>query len=101
MRRLDLPPTPGADELAGVPFKSLNTKEIYDVRTGDGWVLQISRYQPRPQAWDQPIFGAPMLLVPGWSQNRHAFTTGHFVKHLLAFGADVHILELRGHGRSS
>jgi len=40
------------------------------------------------------------LLVPGWSQNRHAFTCGDFVKQLLAYGADIHIIELRGHGLS-
>ena len=101
MRRLDLQPAPGVRELAEIPFKSLYTKEIYDAPTADGWVLQISRYKPLPQAWEQPIFGQPLLLVPGWSQNRHAFTCGDFVKHLLAYGADIHILELRGHGRSS
>ena len=101
MRRLDLQPAPGARDLAEIPFKSLYTKEIYDVPTSDGWVLQISRYQPLPQRWEQPIFGQPLLLVPGWSQNRHAFTCGDFVKQLLAYGADIHILELRGHGRSS
>lgn len=101
MRRLDLQPAPGIRELADIPFKSLYAKEIYDARTADGWTLQISRYRPLPQAWDQPIFGQPLLLVPGWSQNRHAFTCGDFVKQLLAYGADIHILELRGHGRSS
>ena len=101
MRRLNLQPAPSIEELAEIPFKSLYTKEIYDAPTADGWVLQISRYKPLPQAWDQPIFGQPLLLVPGWSQNRHAFTCGDFVKQLLAYGADIHILELRGHGRSS
>jgi pimeloyl-ACP methyl ester carboxylesterase len=101
MRRLDLQPAPDVRELAEIPFKSLYTKEIYDARTADGWVLQISRYKPLPQAWEQPIFGQPFMLVPGWSQNRHAFTCGDFVKQLLAYGADIHILELRGHGRSS
>jgi pimeloyl-ACP methyl ester carboxylesterase len=101
MRRLDLTPAPNASALAGIPFKSLYTKEIYDAPTADGWVLQISRYKPVPQSWEQPILGQPMLLVPGWSQNRHAFTAGDFVKQLLAYGADIHILELRGHGRSS
>ena len=101
MRRLDLKPAPSVRELAEIPFKSLYQKEIYDAPTADGWVLRISRYQPLPQAWEQPIFGQPLLLVPGWSQNRHAFTCGDFVKHLLAHGADIHILELRGHGRSS
>jgi pimeloyl-ACP methyl ester carboxylesterase len=101
MRRLDLTPAPDASALAGIPFKSLYTKEIYDAPTADGWVLQISRYKPVPQSWEQPILGRPMLLVPGWSQNRHAFTAGDFVKQLLAYGADIHILELRGHGRSS
>jgi len=98
MRRLDLQPAP---DLGTIPFKSLYAKEIYDAPTSDGWVLQISRYKPVPQAWEQPIFGQPLLLVPGWSQNRHAFTCGGFVKQLLAYGADIHILELRGHGRSS
>jgi pimeloyl-ACP methyl ester carboxylesterase len=40
-------------------------------------------------------------LVHGFSQNRHAWTSGEFVKNLLFFGLDIHILELRGHGRSS
>src|SRR4051812_33958870 len=101
MRRLEIKAAPDATELDGIPFKSLYVKEIYDAVTPDGWVLQISRYRPVPQAWEQPIFGEPLLLVPGWSQNRHAFTCGDFVKRLLAFGADIHILELRGHGRSS
>jgi pimeloyl-ACP methyl ester carboxylesterase len=101
MRRLEQRPAPSHEELEAVPFKSLYKKEIYDAPTADGWVLQISRYKPLPQAWDQPIFGQPLLLVPGWSQNRHAFTCGDFVKQLLAYGADIHILELRGHGRSS
>jgi pimeloyl-ACP methyl ester carboxylesterase len=101
MRRLDLQPAPRVQDLDEIPFKSLYEKEIYDAPTSDGWVLQVSRYKPVPQAWDQPIFGQPLLLVPGWSQNRHAFTCGDFVKQLLVQGADVHILELRGHGRSS
>src|SRR6201999_509945 len=42
-----------------------------------------------------------MLLVHGFSQNRHAWTSGEFVKNLLFFGLDIHILELRGHGKSS
>ena len=96
MRRLDLQPAPDARDLDEIPFKSLYVKEIYDAHTADGWVLQISRYRPVPQQWEQPIFAQPILLVPGWSQNRHAFTCGDFVKHLLAFGADIHILELRG-----
>lgn len=100
MRRLDST-APTLRDLDAVAFKSLYRKEIYDAPTADGWVLQISRYKPVPQAWDQPIFGQPLLLVPGWSQNRHAFTCGDFVKQLLAFGADIHILELRGHGNSS
>ena len=101
MRRLDLQPAPRVHDLDRVAFKSLYTKEIYDAPTADGWVLQISRYKPVPQLWEQPILGQPLLLVPGWSQNRHAFSCGDFVKQLLAYGADIHILELRGHGRSS
>ena len=98
MRRLDAPHPPALDQ---IPFKSLYRKEIYDARTRDGWVLQITRYRPVPQAWEQPVLGEPLLLVPGWSQNRHAFTCASFVKRLLVYGADCHILELRGHGRSS
>ena len=98
MRRLEHEQPPRLDQ---IPFKSLYRKEIYDARTRDGWVLQITRYRPVPQAWNQPIFNEPLLLVPGWSQNRHAFTCASFVKQLLFYGADCHILELRGHGRSS
>jgi pimeloyl-ACP methyl ester carboxylesterase len=87
--------------LEDVPFKSLYRKELYEARTRDGWALQITRYKPISQSWEQPIFNEPLLLVPGWSQNRHAFTCGSFVKQLLYYGADCHILELRGHGRST
>src|SRR5207302_5572464 len=99
MRRLDFHPTAG--QLGKIPFKSLYSKEIYDAPTDDGWVLRVSRYQPIPQPWHQPIFGAPLLLVHGWSQNRHAWSCGGFVKQLLSYGADIHVLELRGHGLSS
>src|SRR3954470_9967187 len=101
MRRLEPTAAPTSQKLDSVAFKSLYRKEIYDAPTSDGWVLQISRYKPVRQPWDQPIFGQPLLLVPGWSQNRHAFTCGDFVKQLLAYGADIHIAELRGHGLSS
>ena len=101
MRRLEFHLPPAQRDLDRIAFKSLYTKEIYDAPTEDGWVLQISRYKPVPQPWDQPIFGQPLLLVPGWSQNRHAFTCGDFVKQLLAYGADIHIVELRGHGLSN
>src|ERR1700737_3028454 len=100
MRRLDLQPA-APPPLEQIPFKSLYTKEIYDARTSDGWVLQISRYRPTRQTWEQPILDEPLVLVPGWSQNRNAFTCGDFVKQLLCYGADIHIVELRGHGRSS
>lgn len=101
MRLLDVPEPTSPEGLDGVPFKSLYRKEIYDAPTRDGWILQITRYRPVRQSWEQPIFDEPLLLVPGWSQNRHAFTCGDFVKRLLSYGADIHILELRGHGLSS
>ncbi len=84
-----------------VSFRSLYKKTFYTVDTADGWSLSISRYRPLPQAFSQPIFGEPILLVHGFSQNRHAWTSGQFVKNLLFFGADIHVLELRGHGKSS
>ncbi len=101
MRRLDFQDPPAPRDLERIAFKSLYSKEIYDAPTRDGWLLRISRYKPSPQPWHQPIFGEPLLLVPGWSQNRHAFTCGDFVKQLLAYGADIHIVELRGHGLSN
>src|SRR3954451_15051606 len=101
MRRLEPTAAPTSRQLDPVAFKSLYRKEIYDAPTRDGWILQISRYKPVRPPWDQPIFRQPMLLVPVSSQNRHAFTCGDFVKQLLAYGADIHILELRGHGKSS
>ena len=113
MRRLDISADVGisglrdpaandpAPRVEDLPFKSLYRKEIYDARTSDGWVLQVTRYRPVPQLFHQPILDEPILLVPGWSQNRHAFTCASFVKRLLYYGADCHIVELRGHGRSS
>jgi pimeloyl-ACP methyl ester carboxylesterase len=90
------PPT--VDE---VEFRSLYTKTKYVVETADGWSLVITRYKPVPQSFHQPLLGEPLLLVHGFSQNRHAWTSGEFVKNLLFFGCDIHILELRGHGKSS
>ncbi|MCC6335254.1 MAG: alpha/beta fold hydrolase [Myxococcales bacterium] len=84
-----------------VEFRALYKKTKYLVETADGWSLVITRYRPVPQAFPQPLFGEPMLLVHGFSQNRHAWTSGEFVKNLLYFGLDIHILELRGHGKSS
>jgi pimeloyl-ACP methyl ester carboxylesterase len=84
-----------------VDWKSLYRKSHYEVRTRDGWTLVVTRYQPLPQRFAQPVFGEPLLLVHGFSQNRHAWTSGGFVKQMLLYGADVHVLELRGHGLSS
>ncbi len=91
-------PMPSVDE---VEFRSLYKRTRYLVETSDGWTLVISRYRPVPQSFHQPLFGEPLLLVHGFSQNRHAWTCGEFVKNLLFFGVDIHILELRGHGKSS
>ncbi|NNC20660.1 alpha/beta fold hydrolase [Corallococcus exiguus] len=92
------PPMPTVDE---VDFRALYSKTNYVVETADGWSLVITRYRPVKQAFAQPLFGEPLLLVHGFSQNRHTWTSGQFVKNLLFFGVDIHILELRGHGKSS
>ncbi|MCI0669867.1 MAG: lysophospholipase [Myxococcaceae bacterium] len=84
-----------------VTFRSLYRKSQYTVETADGWSLVITRYRPVPQAFHQPVYMEPLLVVHGFSQNRHCWTSGEFVKNLLFFGADIHILELRGHGKSS
>ncbi|MFN7135255.1 MAG: alpha/beta hydrolase, partial [Myxococcales bacterium] len=89
---------PSVDE---IDFKSLYRKSTYEVQTADDWTLVITRYQPVPQLFEQPLFNEPLMLVHGFSQNRHAWTCGKFVKYLLWYGIDVHILELRGHGKSS
>ncbi len=93
--------TPAELTVDDVDFHSLYRKTEYEARTTDGWTLAITRYQPVPRPFFQPIFGEPLLLVHGAWQNRHAWTSGQFVKNLLFFGADIHILELRGHGKSS
>ena len=93
--------TPAALTVDDVEFKSLYRKTEYEAQTADGWTLVLTRYQPVPRPFAQPIFGEPLLLVHGACQNRHAWTSGQFVKNLLFFGADIHILELRGHGKSS
>lgn len=84
-----------------VRLQDLHRKSSYEVVTDDGWTLVVTRYQPLPQPWHQPLLDEPLLLVHGFSQNRHAWTSGEFVKDMLYFGADLHILELRGHGLSS
>jgi pimeloyl-ACP methyl ester carboxylesterase len=39
-------------------------------------------------------------MVHGYTQNRRAWNVGEFVKNMLYFGADLYLLELRGHGKS-
>jgi pimeloyl-ACP methyl ester carboxylesterase len=92
------PRIPTVDE---VDFRALYQKTKYVVETADGWSLVMSRYRPVKQPFPQPLFGEVLLLVHGFSQNRHAWTSGQFVKNLLFFGVDIHVLELRGHGKSS
>ncbi len=98
MQPPDSPTAPRVDE---IEFHSLYAKSAYPVETRDGWELTVTRYQPTPQRFNQPLLGEPLLLLHGFSQNRHAWTSGEFVKNLLFFGMDIHILELRGHGKSS
>src|SRR5260370_5793217 len=98
MQPPDSPTSPRVDE---IEFHSLYAKSAYPVETQDGWELSVTRYQPTPQRFHQPLLGEPLLLLHGFSQNRHAWTSGEFVKNLLFFGMDIHILELRGHGKSS
>jgi pimeloyl-ACP methyl ester carboxylesterase len=95
---LNSPRPPSVDDL---PFDALYEKSEYPVETDDGWRLMVTRYKPLRQAFEQPLFMQPILLVHGFTQNRHCWSAGEFVKNLLYFGIDVHILELRGHGRSS
>ncbi len=90
-----------APNVDALRFHDLYRKSEYVVETADGWSLVITRYQPRRQDFHQPLWMEPLLLVHGFSQNRHAWTSGEFVKNLLFFGIDIHILELRGHGKSS
>jgi pimeloyl-ACP methyl ester carboxylesterase len=92
------PPAPRIDDL---PLDALAERSTYEVETDDGWTLVVTRFRPLEQRFAQPIRGEPMLLVHGFSQNRHAWTSGGFVRHMLFYGADLHVLELRGHGLSS
>jgi pimeloyl-ACP methyl ester carboxylesterase len=89
--------TPSVDD---VELSDLYDLEEIPVETEDGWQLVLTRYAPRPQAFAQPLLGAPLVLVHGYTQNRRAWNTGQFVKTMLYFGADVYLLELRGHGKS-
>jgi len=79
----------------------LHDAEEIEVSTDDGWTLVITRYRPRAQHFAQPLRGVPLLLVHGYTQNRRAWSSGEFVKNMLFFGADLYLLELRGHGKSA
>jgi pimeloyl-ACP methyl ester carboxylesterase len=90
-------PTPSVDD---VELSELYTLEEVPVETEDGWHLVITRYRPRSQPFPQPLLGVPLLLVHGYTQNRRAWSAGEFAKTMLYFGADLFLLELRGHGKS-
>jgi pimeloyl-ACP methyl ester carboxylesterase len=89
---------PSVDEIA---LAELHDSEEIEVTTDDGWTLVITRYRPRAQPFAQPLRDVPLLLVHGYTQNRRAWSAGEFVKNMLFFGADLFLLELRGHGKSS
>ena len=89
-----------ATSVDDVELADLHTPEEISVRTEDGWTLALTRYRPRPQSFPQPLLGVPLLLVHGYTQNRRAWSSGEFVKSMLYFGADLFLLELRGHGKS-
>jgi len=84
-----------------VELADLHDPEEIEVSTDDGWTLVITRYRPRPQSFAQPLRDVPLLLVHGYTQNRRAWSAGEFVKNMLFFGADLFLLELRGHGKST
>jgi pimeloyl-ACP methyl ester carboxylesterase len=90
-------PVPSVDE---VDESGLYEIEEQTVTTEDGWHLALARYRPIPQPFPQPLLGVPLLLVHGYTQSRRAWDTGEFIKNMLYFGADVYVLELRGHGKS-
>lgn len=90
-----------APAMQDVEFLDLFKRTEYPVETEDGWILKIVRYRPVKQPFHQPVFMRPIILVHGFSQNRHAWTSGSFIKNMLYLGADLHIAELRGHGKSS
>ncbi len=92
------PLAPSVDEVA---LAELYDPEEIEVATDDGWTLVITRYRPRPQPFPQPLRDVPLLLVHGYTQNRRAWSAGEFVKNMLFFGADLYLLELRGHGKST
>ncbi|MCA9772331.1 MAG: alpha/beta fold hydrolase [Myxococcales bacterium] len=96
-----MPETAPSSSLDALGLHDLAVREEYEVETDDGWTLVVTRYRPRPQAFAQPLKDLPMMLVHGFSQNRLTWTSGEFARDLSFFGADLHILELRGHGKSS
>ncbi len=91
-------PAPSVDEIANEDLYEL---EEHTVDTQDGWRLALARYRPISQPFPQPLYGVPLLLVHGYTQSRRAWDTGEFIKNMLYFGADVFVVELRGHGKSS
>ncbi len=91
-------PAPSVDD---VPTEDLYRLEEHEVDTEDGWRLALVRYRPRSQPFPQPLYGVPLLLVHGYTQSRRAWDTGEFIKNMVYFGADVFVVELRGHGKSS
>jgi pimeloyl-ACP methyl ester carboxylesterase len=92
---------PRPPQIDTVDFAELHRFELREVVTPDGWTLGVERYAPVPQPFAQPLLDAPVLLVHGLGQNRHAWTAGELVRSLVYFGCDVFVLELRGHGHSS
>ena len=87
--------------VAEMELAELHDAEEIEVTSDDGWPLVVTRYRPRAQPFPQPLRGVPLLLVHGYTQNPRAWSSGEFVKNLLFFGADLFLLELRGHGKST
>lgn len=98
MPRSSTTPSP---PVAPFSLAELGEHSEHEVLTADGWRLTLTRFAPKQQPFAQPIFGEPVLFVHGFSQDHTVWTRGELVKNLLRFGADVFLLDLRGHGLSS
>jgi pimeloyl-ACP methyl ester carboxylesterase len=78
----------------------LGHSELLHALTDDDWALSIQALRPHPALAPRPLDGHGVVLVAGFSQNRHAWLSGRLPALLLEQGLSVFMLELRGHGRS-
>ncbi|MFH1064007.1 MAG: alpha/beta fold hydrolase [Candidatus Woesearchaeota archaeon] len=76
---------------------NLDSITYHTVKTEDGWYISLTHIKPKQY---NPKIRYPIGAVHGFCQNRKAWKSGQWTTLMIEQGADIYLIELRGHGLS-